>query len=168
MLLKVQAPNRDRAVSQGGGGGGGGNKNNNKQQKGSPWGSGVCSRLHRFTFATVRRTEGGWRGEEKEVTSTWTIACLCLLKAHKSPPSGASSWCCRPPACRTAPAFGCPPEARQVKSADRRASAGPGAAGVRVYGGSTPYRWVWHRKHWAMTLHDQNLKTSTEHARICI
>jgi len=72
-----------------------------------------------------------WEGEseegEKEVTSTWTTACLGLLKAHKSLPSGASSWCCRPPACRTAPASGFLPPGRRAESAGRRASTGPGA-----------------------------------------
>lgn len=44
----------------------------------------------------------------------WTTASLCLLKAHKSPPSRASFWCCRPPSCRTAPAFGFLPLRRRA------------------------------------------------------
>lgn len=73
----------------------------------------------------MRRREG--EEGEKEVTSTWTTACLCLLKAHKSPPSRASFWCCRPPSCRTAPASGFLLPGRQAKSAVHRVSAGPEA-----------------------------------------
>lgn len=71
----------------------------------------------------------GERGEKgrKEVTSTLTTASLCLLKAHKSPPSRASFWCCRLPSCRTARASGCRRPGRQAGSAGRQASTGPRA-----------------------------------------
>lgn len=82
----------------------------------------------------MRRREGEER--EKEVTSTWTTACLCLLKAHKSLPSRASFWCCRPPSCRTAPASGFLPRGRRGGSADRRASTGPRAERVKGESGS--------------------------------
>lgn len=71
----------------------------------------------------------GERGEKgrKEVTSTLTTASLCLLKAHKSPPSRASFWCCRLPSCRTARASGCRRPGRRAGSAGRQASTGPRA-----------------------------------------
>lgn len=78
----------------------------------SPLGPISCSKPHHFTFAAVRRRER--EGGEKEFTSTWTTAFLCLLKAHKSPPSRASFWCCRPPVCRTAPASGSPRRGRRA------------------------------------------------------
>lgn len=100
-------------------------KNVKQAAKCSPLWSIACSKPHHFTFATVRRREG--EEGEKEVTSTWTTACLCLLKAHKSPPSRASFWCCRPPFCRTAPAFDFLPPGQQEESAAPRASTGPEA-----------------------------------------
>lgn len=93
----------------------------------SPLSSVACSKPHHFTFATVRRREG--EEGEKEVTSTWTTACLCLLKARKSPPSRASFWCCRPPACHTVPASDYLLQGQQGGSADLQASTGPRAGG---------------------------------------
>lgn len=71
---------------------------------------------------------GRERGEKgQEVTSTWTTACLCLLKARKSPPLGASFWCCHPPSCRAAPASGSLLQAPLAGSDVHPASAGPTA-----------------------------------------